>query len=385
MKSYNHLIEKLLDKDTLILAMKKAGKGKRKNNRRHKKLREYRDNPEQYVDFFIDYISNYELLEHHIKIINDGISAKVRKIVIPTAEEVVLHNAIIIVLKLILSRGMYEHSYACIENRGIHQAKKVIDKWIRKDKKNTKYYLKMDIKQFFNSVSQILLLKMFNKVLRDKSFIALLSIILKTVPYGIALGYTTSHWFANWLLTPLDHYIKETLQIKYYVRFVDDMVLFGSNKRKLHRARYLITKYLKENLDLDIKNNWQVVLFSDIKETTIRTSKTQEGRFLDFLGFKFYKNKTGLRKRLALTIRRKANHIYKKGYANIRDARQMVTYAGFCLYANCYKWFNKYILKKVSISKLRKQISKYDKEKISSKAKSSNLTLNSNPNLIICL
>ena len=76
MHSYNNLWEPLLTESTLISAMKNAGKNKNKNNRRHKKLKEYRNNPEQYVDFFVNYIKNYEPKTHFTKEINDGIFAK---------------------------------------------------------------------------------------------------------------------------------------------------------------------------------------------------------------------------------------------------------------------------------------------------------------------
>ena len=60
-------------------------------------------------------------------------------------------------------------------------------------------------------------------------------------------------------LTGLDHYIKEVLRVKHYVRYMDDMVIFGSNKRYLHRVREAISKYLNIELDLELKENWQVL------------------------------------------------------------------------------------------------------------------------------
>ena len=325
-------------------------------------------------------------------------------------------------------KGMYEHSYACIDGKGIHDAVRQINKWIEKEdkielteeqklkqlrkrninpnytatfiKKNKKHYskvkyvLKLDIKQFFNSVDTKLLIQRLSKVIRDKKFLNLIIKVLSTVEQGLALGYTTSHWLANWILTPLDHYIKEDLQMPYLIRFVDDIVIFNSNKSRLHRTKNAIETVLKEELHLYIKGNWQIFLLSELTDKTndkvisaekfvdrmnkkfkfhkgnrIKT-KTKEGRPLDFLGYKFYRksifaktNRIALRKSIALRIKRKAQHIYKKGFANIRDARQIVTYAGACRYANCYIWFKKNVLKYVSISKLRKQISRYDTER----------------------
>lgn len=395
-------MKEMLRPDLIILAMKKAGKDKRKKNRRHAKLREYREHSEKYISFFINYILTYYPIIHNLIEINDGISAKKRRITVPTAEEVVLHNLIVIVTKPIFETKLYEHSYACLEGKGIHQAKKVIAKWIRTDIKYCKYCCQMDIRQFFESVDQECLIKMFSSIFRDKQFMQIIKYVIHTVPNGIALGYTTSHWFANILLTKLDRYIKEVLKVPHYIRFVDDLVLFDSNKRRLHKARWAITNWLKDNLNLQIKDNWQVFLFADItpkhkKEPIVKTVKIKNSKYscihsikwflktksqhkqnnstksfkvsqirpLDFLGFKFYKNKVTLRKKVAKRIRRKALHIFKKkGKATIKDARQMIVYAGICKYADCFQWFKKYVLKYISIKKLRKKISEYDKRNI---------------------
>jgi hypothetical protein len=88
-------------------------------------------------------------------------------------------------------------------------------------------------------------------------------------------------------------------------------------------------------------------------------------RFALVGGFKFYRTHTGIRRKVALKAQRKAKRIYKKRQngkkVNVHDARQMVTYAGLCKYANCHDWFYNHVLKYVSIKQLRKQISRYDK------------------------
>ena len=86
-------------------------------------------------------------------------------------------------------------------------------------------------------------------------------------------GNYTSQWFANFYLQDLDHYIKEDLKIPYYIRYMDDMVLFHRNKKELHKARVKIEEFLK-NEDLKLKENWQLF-------------KT-DSRPIDFLGYKFF-------------------------------------------------------------------------------------------------
>ena len=343
--------------ENLRLAIVNAGKHKYKKNKRHEHLKFMRKRADEFIPTAKRWLKNYEPANHEPIEINDGISAKKRMIIVPTVQEVVIHHAITNVLKEIVRPSMYEHSYASIPGKGIHQAMKTVKKWIYNDPKNTRYCLKLDIRKFFDSIDQEVLLNKLRKIIRDKQYFEYIEKVVRTVPRGIPLGFTTSQWFANFLLTELDHKIKEEMKVKHYIRFMDDMVLFGSNKRKLHKVKEQIEKYLNEELHLQLKGNWQVFPMDGIKKKSVK-----KGRFLDFLGFKFYRDHIGLRRKIALRIQRKAKRIFKKGKANIRDARQMVVYAGFAKYANIRNWFKRHVLLYVSIKRLRKKISNYDKQ-----------------------
>lgn len=356
MKSYNHLFEKVLDNENAKIAIQDAGKHKYKNNKRHRKLRYAAKHSEDFVPKLKQWIIEYEPMPHEKITINDGISAKKREIIVPTVKEVMIHHAAVNVLKPILSKGMYEHSYASIPGKGTHRAVKCISQWIYNDHANTKYCLQMDVKKFFDSIPQDKLLARLRKLIRDDKFFNLVKKIVTTAEYGVPLGFTTSQWFANWYLTPLDHKIKEEWGAKYYLRYMDDMIIFGSNKRELHKLKDKVEQYLNDALGLQLKNNWQVFLMDSVR------MKKKKGHFLDFLGFKFYRTHIGIRGKVALKAQRKAKHIYKKGKANICDARQIVTYAGLIKSADCHKWFQEHIGKYVSIRKMRKKIARYDRQ-----------------------
>src|SRR5690606_4749467 len=115
-------------------------------------------------------------------------------------------------------------------------------------------------------------------------------------------------------LEELDHLIKERVGVKYYVRYVDDLVLLGANKKKLRKARIAVEEYLK-SIKLELKGNWQV----------FRVNKHP----IDFLGLKFYRDKTTLRKRNALRIKRRIKKIQNKGYLNDKDASAVISYWGW--------------------------------------------------------
>ena len=354
-KSYNGLYDEMISDENILLAIKRAAKNKRKNNRRHRRLRHIRDNAERYIETVRQWIINFVPPSHMPVQINDGISAKRRIIIVPTVEELVVHHAMVNVLRPVLAPPMYEHSYGSIPGKGLHKGVRAVQKWLKKDPWETRYCYKLDIKRFFESVDQNILLRKLRKVIRDNQFFDYVVKVVRTCPHGLPLGFITSQWFANYYLTSLDHYIKEELKIHYSIRFVDDMVLFHHDKTRLHVVRKAINHYLYKYLNLEVKYNWQVFLVAKSNK------KHYKGRMIDFLGFKFYRQHTGFRSSIALAIQRKAKRISNKIKANVKDARQIVTYSGFTRYANVHNWYENHIAQYVDISHMKRLISAYDR------------------------
>lgn len=141
-------------------------------------------------------------------------------------------------------------------------------------------------------------------------------------------GNFTSQWFANFYLQDLDHYIKEQLHVKYYIRYMDDMVLFSRNKKELHKIKDLIDKFL-ENEGLQLKENWQLFKV--------------DSRPLDFLGYRFYRGYTTLRRSNFLRIKRRVKKIVKRGYIRLTDANSIISYHGWLSHCDSFNYRNKYI------------------------------------------
>lgn len=161
---------------------------------------------------------------------------------------------------------------------------------------------------------------------------------------------------SNWYLQVLDHYIKEDLQAAHYVRYMDDMVIFGSNKKKLHRMRKKIAEYL-EREGLELKDNWQVFRFNYVKDGKHR------GRDLDFMGFRFFRDRTILRKSIMLKATRKARKLGKKEKPTIYDIRQMLSYLGRIDCTDTYGMYLEHIKPFVNIQYMKRRISRYDRRK----------------------
>lgn len=109
---------------------------------------------------------------------------------------------------------------------------------------------------------------------------------------------------------------------------MDDMVLFGRNKKELHKVKKLIDTFLKPE-GLKIKENWQLFKI--------------DSRPLDFLGYRFYRGYTTLRRSNFLRIKRRAKKIAKRGYLRLTDAYSMISYNGWLSHCNSFNYRNKYI------------------------------------------
>ena len=287
MKSYNHLYENCISEENRRISLNLAKHSKRM--RRIMKSRHLSD--DALVALSYDWINNYENAEHVPVYIYDGITRKERVIIVPTMEELIVQHNVVNALKPMFCKGMYEHSYASLPGRGAHKGKQVIEKWIRTDAKNCKYVLKMDIRHFFDTVPHDKLKAKLRKTIHDEKMLDLLFRIIDVTDVGIPLGFYTSQWLSNWYLQGLDHYIKEQLGAVHYIRYMDDMVIFGSNKKVLHRTRQAISDYLERRIrrmELDYRyaestvkpsaleiNDGTVYLRKDYSEI-VRTSEQSE-------------------------------------------------------------------------------------------------------------
>lgn len=346
MKRIGNIYEKITELNNIEAAIYKASKGKggRKSVEKildsptfyamqvQKALKEKTFKPSPYIEMKI----------------RDGSNKKERTIYKPMFyPDQVVHWSIMLQLEPLLMRGMYDLNCASIKGRGIMRGMRFVKKILVEDRKYTKYCLKLDIKKFYPSIDKEVLKRKFRKILKDRDTLELLDLIIDSGVDGLPIGNYTSQWFANFYLQDLDHYIKEQLHIKYYIRYMDDMVLFSNNKKELRKAKYAIDDFLKAE-KLVIKENWQLF-------------KT-ESRPLDFLGYRFYRGYTTLRRCNFLRIKRRAKKMSKKKQITYHDAAAMLSYSGWLKHCNSHNYQNKYIKPYVNY-KLCKEVVRNESKK----------------------
>ena len=289
-------------------------------------------------------------------IIIDGVSKKERKIdSAPFYPDQIIHTLLITKLKPYFKKGMYEFSCACVPGRGTHYGKKYVERWIKNDSYNTKYFLKLDIQKYYPSLKPKIINKLLDKHFKNCKTIRILKIIINKYQ-SLPIGLLTSQWLANFCLQGLDHFIKEGLKIPYYVRYLDDMILFDSNKKRLHFSRREIDLFLKLKLGLRLKHNWQLNKF----DFDAHRYGNRNGQVLDFMGFQFFRHKTIIRKSIFLRLKRKLLKVSKQRYMNIRDVKGLLSYYGWVKHTNNFRFYHDNFRYNLRIKNLRKMVSNYD-------------------------
>lgn len=306
MKRIGHLYEKFISLDNLILAVKNATK-----NKKHRRgiVKEAHAEPERYA------LRAQKILERGFifsppreKVRRER--NKLRCIKVPKFfPDQIVHWALMQVIDPIIYRGMYRYCCGSVPGRGNKGARKAIIKFTKNDAR-IKYVYKADIHHFFASVDNDILRAKFRRVIKDKKILALIDAVLENGGEGLPIGYYTSQGFSNFYLQSFDHFVKEKLKIKHYVRYVDDIVMLDRNKRKLHKAHKEFERFLRPN-KLALKKNWQVWKYGT--------------RPIDFVGYRFYKKYIILRKHIFYSLTRVVRKIKRFGL-RLRQCERFVSY-----------------------------------------------------------
>jgi len=142
-------------------------------------------------------------------------------------------------------------------NLGTQRGIDLVKEFHRKMKVNYgKYYvLKCDVSKYFASIDKDILKEKVLRKIKDKDALKIIFDIIDSEDKGLSIGAMTSQVFAIFYLNDMDHYIKEVLKIKYYIRYQDDFLLFHESKDYLKYCFKKIEEFLeKEKLVLNRKS-----------------------------------------------------------------------------------------------------------------------------------
>ena len=320
------------------------------------------------LDYYVEWL--YKLLQEgkfHIHnkaphVINEHNCNKERVIICPDfMPDLVVQHMVIKVLQPIFTKHFYYNSCASIPERGPNYGRKALQRFIRRNHTKRMYVFKFDIRRFFEHIDRKILMNKFTKLIHDNDFLKLLHSIIffDDSEVGLPLGFYSSQWFSNFYLTEFDYFMKQTCEIPFVMRYMDDIVLIGFDKNHLRNAISKIIHFLMNDLHLIIKKNFQLYLFDN-------RDMDQRGKCIDYMGFKFYRDKITLRKRTLQKLRKKAFKIYKKYTChktkpNWYVCAQMISRNGAITHLDCRYYYDKYIKDKICLKMMRSIISNHSK------------------------
>jgi hypothetical protein len=178
---------------------------------------------------------------------------KRRIITAPAFAERVLHHAIINVCEPHFERWLIPDSFACRPGKGRERAVVRAARFARK----FSWRVHLDVRQCFDSIPHDRLRDRLAARFKDPRLLGLFAAIIAGfrggMGRGLPIGSLMSQHFANFYLGFLDRFVKEDLRIRGYVRYMDDLVLWGNDRSGLVAAEACCREFLANSLGLEFK------------------------------------------------------------------------------------------------------------------------------------
>ena len=256
MKRAKSLFNQIVDYENLRLAWLKARKGKTAK----KSVQNFSRNVNENLQIIHDrIILSPPVLSDYVQF--KIFDPKERMISVVPFSDRVIHHAIMNVLEPVFERQFIFHTYACRKGKGTHAAAR----YAFKCAKSSAYFLKLDVKKYFDSIDHAVLKQLLCRIIKDSRCLSLLFCVIDSYKLpiddgaasgrekGLPIGNLTSQFFANFYLSLLDHFVLEKLKPEAYVRYMDDIVIFDDSLLRLKQIFKDVEIFCSEKLVLSIK------------------------------------------------------------------------------------------------------------------------------------
>ena len=183
----------------------------------------------------------------------------------------------------VMSKSFIYDNYACQKGKGTDPARKRLKEFLhsyyRKHGSNG-YVAQFDIHGYYPNMSHDVVETLFGEKLSPEVYALVLRILDEQYDgdYGYNPGSQLVQIAGISVLDKFDHFVKEKLHAKYYLRYMDDFLIISNDYAYLERCKESIASELsKLKFELNLKK-------TQIKELRYG---------IDFLGFHFFLTRTG--------------------------------------------------------------------------------------------
>lgn len=276
MKRVGNLFEKAFTSENLYQAYLDARKGKRLKAACHQfdvaagaLLGELHDKIHD---------GSYRVRAYHHFFVHEP---KKREICAPWFGDIVVQHAIYRIIKPLFEKVYIAESFACRVGKGTHMAANYAQAALMSSDPES-YVLKLDIRKFFYRIDRDILRKLIETKIKDSRMVDIMMLFAEDgkSPVGIPIGNLLSQTYALIYLNKLDHFVKRTLRVKKYCRYVDDFILFGMDRAALMAHKATIEIFIKDELALEL-SKWSI-------------NKVRRG--VNFVGYRTWKHTRLIRK-----------------------------------------------------------------------------------------
>ena len=239
----------------------------------------------------------------------------------------VVHHALCEVIIPLFEPSLIGDTYANRVGYGTHRALKRFIQFAR----SSRYILQCDVRKYFPSIDHEILKAQIRQKIKCPHTLWLIDTIIDgsnpqepinhyfpgddlLTPVqrrkGLPIGNLTSQFFANVYLSGFDHFVKEQLKVRKYLRYVDDWALFSDDHQFLADARPVIEEYL-------------ATLRLKIHPIKSQLFETQQGA--SFVGFRVLPHRIRVRNDNLRRARRRFRQLqeeYAKGHVTIKELIQ---------------------------------------------------------------
>ncbi|MEN8167001.1 MAG: reverse transcriptase domain-containing protein [Pseudomonadota bacterium] len=240
----------------------------------------------------------------------------------------VVHHVLCNIIEPGFESSFVADSFANRLGKGTHRALDQAQRYSR----SYRYVLQLDVRQFFPSIDHAILFQALSRKVTDPDMLWLIRLILASGhavfdeeyrmvyfpgddlfavnrPRGLPIGNLTSQFWANVYLNGLDYFVKRELRCPGYVRYVDDLLLFGNDKADLW--------HWKERLEQR---------FASLRLTIhpgAHPRPVSEG--IPFLGFIVFSEKRRLKRRKGINFQRRLHGMLKDFNGDKASAHQIAS------------------------------------------------------------
>lgn len=349
MKRTGYLYEEIYD----FKNIKTAHRNARKDRSFYEEVRMIDENEWFYLREIQDMLrkQSYRTSEYSVFYKTDyGKTRKIYKL--PYYPDRIVQWALIQVISPYILFRLTDDTYSAVPGMGSHRCLRNVKRAMSNDENGCRYCLKFDIKHYYQTIDHEILKQKYLHMFKDRKLLLMIGEIIDSIEtadeedkarvmsmygkksgeIGIPIGNHLSQYSGNLYLSDFDHWIKEQKRVKYYFRYMDDIVIFGESKEYLWKLFEEIQEYMS-SLRLVIKDNYQVF--------------PSYIRGVDFVGYRVFGDYVLLRNRTKRKFRKKMNDISLSvgwyGRISYNEWCSMSSYEGILKHCNSFGLMDKYV------------------------------------------